>query len=87
MKIDGRLVRPITISREQRRLIASIVGMARALGIEIIAEGVETSEHGKLLRRLGCDTLQGYAIAHPVSATDLGTRLLAEQKGGLTNTR
>ena len=80
LKIDGRLIMPITISREQRRLVASIVGMARALGIEIIAEGVETAEHSRLLRRLGCDTLQGYAIAHPVAAAELSARLLADQR-------
>lgn len=79
LKIDGRLVMPITISHEQRSLVGSIVGIARALGIGVIAEGVETNEHAKLLRRLGCDTLQGYAIAYPVPAAELGARLLVEQ--------
>ncbi|WP_027231226.1 EAL domain-containing protein [Phyllobacterium sp. UNC302MFCol5.2] len=82
LKIDGRLVMPITISPEQRSLVGSIVGIARALGIGVIAEGVETNEHAKLLRRLGCDTLQGYAIAYPEPAADLGARLLVERSKG-----
>jgi len=72
LKIDQRLVMPITTSREQRSLVRSIVDIAQTL--------VETLEHAKLLRRLGCDTLQGYAIAHAVPSADLCARLLAEQK-------
>lgn len=79
LKIDRRLVAPITTSREQRILIRSIVDIAKALGIGVIAEGVETPEHAKLLRRLGCDTLQGFTIAYPVSAQDMAMRLRAEQ--------
>lgn len=66
LKIDRRLVMPITTSREQRRLLRSIVDIAKALDIEVVAEGVETLEHARLLTRLGCDILQGYAIAYPV---------------------
>ena len=71
LKIDRRLVMPITTSREQKRLLRSIVDIAKALGIEVVAEGVETQEHAKLLTRLGCDVLQGYAIAYPASAADM----------------
>ncbi|ATU90462.1 putative bifunctional diguanylate cyclase/phosphodiesterase [Phyllobacterium zundukense] len=83
LKIDQRLVLPITKSREQRSLIRSIVDIAKTLGIGVIAEGVESLEHAKLLRRLGCDTLQGYAIAHPVSALQLCARLMAVQNARL----
>ena len=80
LKIDQRLVMPITTSREQRSLIRSIVDIAKALDIGVIAEGVQTPDHAKLLRRLGCNTLQGYAIAHPVSGADICAQLLAEQQ-------
>ncbi|MBP1857532.1 putative bifunctional diguanylate cyclase/phosphodiesterase [Rhizobium herbae] len=79
MKIDRQLVLPITTSREQKRLLRSIVDIAKALDIEVIAEGVETLEHAKLLTRLGCDILQGYAIAYPVSADDMLARLMEKQ--------
>ncbi len=80
LKIDGRLVMPITISPEQQSLVRSIVDIAKTLDIEVIAEGVETLEHAKLLRKLGCDALQGYAIARPVPSMDLLAQLLKEQK-------
>jgi diguanylate cyclase (GGDEF)-like protein/PAS domain S-box-containing protein len=81
LKIDQRLVMPITTSREQRSLIRSIVDIARALGIDVIAEGVETLAHVRLLRRLGCDTLQGNAIAFPVPGVELFDQLMAAQQG------
>ncbi|MEP7452256.1 EAL domain-containing protein [Phyllobacterium sp. SB3] len=80
LKIDRRLVAPITTSREQRILIRSIVDIGKALGIDVIAEGVETPEHAKLLRRLGCDTLQGHTISYPVPAEDIANLLLDDQR-------
>ncbi|CAN7430543.1 bifunctional diguanylate cyclase/phosphodiesterase [Pararhizobium sp. LjRoot238] len=79
LKIDRRLVFPITTSREQKRLLRSIVDIAKALDIEVVAEGVETLEHAKLLTRLGCDVLQGYAIAYPVSGPEMLARLIETQ--------
>ncbi len=80
MKIDRQLVMPVTTSREQKRLLRSIVDIAKALNIEVIAEGVETLEHAKLLTRLGCDILQGYAIAYPMPAADMLARLTETQE-------
>ncbi len=83
MKIDRQLVLPTTTSREQKRLLRSIIDIAKALNIEVIAEGVETLEHAKLLTRLGCDILQGYAIAYPAPAADMLARLREDQRSGL----
>ncbi len=71
LKIDRQLTMPILKSEPQRRLIASIVDIGRSLGIEIIAEGVETFEHAALLRDLGCQTLQGFALARPMPSSEL----------------
>jgi diguanylate cyclase len=68
LKIDRQLVTAITVSDEQRRLVGSIVEIAKALNVEVIAEGVETEDHARLLARIGCDGLQGYAIGYPSSA-------------------
>ncbi|MCL6707237.1 EAL domain-containing protein [Pseudomonas sp. R2.Fl] len=70
LKIDRQLTRPIIESSAQRRLISSIVEIGRSLSIEIIAEGVETMAHAEILRELGCQSLQGYALAMPMSAND-----------------
>ena len=63
LKIDRQLVFPITTGQSQRRLVASIVEIGRALGIEVIAEGVETLEHARILRNPGVDVFQGCFFA------------------------
>jgi len=67
LKIDRQLVMPILNSPQERALVRSIVEIARSLGIETIAEGVETHDHAALLKILGCDQLQGFAFAKPLS--------------------
>jgi EAL domain-containing protein (putative c-di-GMP-specific phosphodiesterase class I) len=71
LKIDRKLVAPIDVSESQRRLVASIIEIGRSLGIGIVAEGVETMTHAEILREMGCQTLQGYAFARPMSSADL----------------
>ncbi len=68
LKIDRRLITPIIGSDSRRRLVASIIDIGQSLGIKVVAEGVETMEHAAILRDLGCDTLQGYAFAAPMSS-------------------
>ncbi|WIY53021.1 EAL domain-containing protein [Devosia sp. YIM 151766] len=68
LKIDRQLVNPIINEPAQRQLVASIVDIGKSMDIEIVAEGVETMEHAHILRDLGCDILQGYAFARPMSA-------------------
>jgi len=79
LKIDKQLVDPILEEPGQRQLLASIVDIGKSMGIEVVAEGVETMEQARLLRDLGCDILQGYAFARPMSAADLAG-FLAEQR-------
>ena len=67
LKIDRQLVAPIVSNPAQRKLISSIVDIGRSFGIGIVAEGVETMEHAAILRDLGCNTLQGYALARPMA--------------------
>ena len=71
LKIDRQLITPIVGSDSRRRLVASIIDIGQSLGIEVVAEGVETMEHAAILRDLGCDTLQGYAFAAPMSSDRL----------------
>jgi diguanylate cyclase (GGDEF)-like protein len=66
LKIDRQLIKPVVGSERQRQLIASIVDIGHSLGIGVVAEGVETPEHGRIVTELGCDVLQGYAFAKPL---------------------
>jgi diguanylate cyclase (GGDEF)-like protein/PAS domain S-box-containing protein len=67
-KIDRGLIQPIVVSVERRRLVRSIVDIGKSLGIQVVAEGVETAEHAEVLRKLDCDHLQGYYFAKPMDA-------------------
>jgi diguanylate cyclase (GGDEF)-like protein/PAS domain S-box-containing protein len=66
LKIDRELIKPVPYSAEQRRLVRSIIEIGKSLNITVLAEGVETREHIKILQDLGCDILQGYALAKPL---------------------
>ncbi|MER9948527.1 EAL domain-containing protein [Mesorhizobium sp. M0047] len=68
LKIDRQLITPITGSTAQRHLVASIIEIGKSLGIEVVAEGVETMEHARILKELGCDILQGYFFGRPMEA-------------------
>ena len=70
LKIDRQLVMPILDSPQERALVRSIIDIARSLGVETVAEGIETMQHAALLRELGCDLLQGYAFSRPLSFND-----------------
>jgi diguanylate cyclase (GGDEF)-like protein/PAS domain S-box-containing protein len=71
LKIDRELVKGIVESREQQELLRSIIEIGHSLGICVVAEGVETRAHVRILRELGCDILQGYALAKPMEAAHL----------------
>ncbi len=77
LKIDRQLVMPITESLAQRELVQSIVNIGSALGIGAVAEGVETMEHAKIMRELGCKTLQGFGLARPMDG-DAFTQFVRE---------
>jgi diguanylate cyclase (GGDEF)-like protein len=70
LKIDRQLVQPIVNASQERALVSSIIEIARSLGVETVAEGVETAAHAALLRDLGCDILQGFAFSRPLSFDD-----------------
>lgn len=70
LKIDRQLVMPILTAPRERALLRSIIEIAQSLGVETVAEGVETMRHAVMLRKLGCDFLQGYAFSRPISFDD-----------------
>ncbi|MBM9596435.1 EAL domain-containing protein [Roseitranquillus sediminis] len=77
IKIDQSYVRDCDICGEQRRMLAAILGMARTLAVETLAEGVESLGEQGVVASLGCDCLQGFAIAR---AMEPGPALLWAQE-------
>jgi EAL domain-containing protein (putative c-di-GMP-specific phosphodiesterase class I) len=71
MKIDRRFVRPLVADERSRRVIAAMVRLAHELGMTVVAEGVESLLHWNWLTEIGCDAVQGHAIARPMPADDL----------------
>ncbi len=66
IKIDRSFVTRVDQDREQQRMFAAILSMAEQLGLETLAEGVESSAEHAMLAQLGADHVQGYGIARPM---------------------
>lgn len=69
VKIDQSFVRRLGESPDT--LIASIIGLAQAVSARVVAEGVESEAAARRLTELGCDVMQGFHLAHPLSADEL----------------
>lgn len=69
LKIDQSFVRDLDSDGSAHAIIRAITTLAAALGIETLAEGVEHAAHMEVLRREGCDMIQGYVISRPVPAS------------------
>jgi diguanylate cyclase (GGDEF)-like protein len=68
LKIDRRFVQNIDTNVGNAKIVRAITELARSLGISIIAEGAETEAELNALKALGCDLVQGYSVAVPMSA-------------------
>ena len=66
LKIDQSFVRNIGVKSTDAIIVQTIIGMAHNLGIEVIAEGVETEEQRAFLEQHGCPACQGYLFSKPV---------------------
>ncbi len=67
LKIDRAFVTDLGQSEQAATIVKTIIQMARTLGLRVVAEGVETPEQRDILVQLGCDELQGYLFAKPMS--------------------
>ncbi len=68
LKIDRSFVAKLADSESNTRVVQAIIALGKAMQLDIVAEGVETDQQYALVRRLGCDLVQGYFIARPMSA-------------------
>jgi diguanylate cyclase (GGDEF)-like protein len=71
LKIDRSFVNDAATDNDSRAIVKGVVGLANALGLTVVAEGVETAEQLLFLRESGCHTLQGYLIAKPLPVDQL----------------
>jgi EAL domain-containing protein (putative c-di-GMP-specific phosphodiesterase class I) len=80
LKIDRSVVSGMAERPDQRRMAEGIVGLARALGLTTVGEGVETSAERDLLREFGCDFAQGYLFARPAQSDDVHRWLCRQEE-------
>ena len=78
LKIDKSFVDGLGRDPEATAIVAAVMGMAHALDLRVVAEGVETADQVVRLRTLGCDEAQGFFYARPGPAADIDARLVAE---------
>ena len=75
LKMDGSFIRSIDHDVEAAALTRSIVAMGKALGLRVVAEGVELEEQRALLAEWGCDEIQGFLVGVPLPADEALARL------------
>lgn len=80
LKIDRRFVRDITARGAPSPVARTIIGLAHGLGLEVVAEGVESEAQMQYLRDHRCDVIQGYLVARPLSL-DAAARYLRDAQG------
>jgi len=79
IKIDQTFIRDVLDDPNDYAIIDGVLGLAGSFNREVIAEGVETTEHGLMLLVMGCYEAQGYGIAKPMPASDFSAWLKAYQ--------
>jgi EAL domain-containing protein (putative c-di-GMP-specific phosphodiesterase class I) len=81
LKIDQSFVRDISHDPNDASIVQTIITMGNTLGMNVIAEGVETQEQLNFLRLHGCETYQGYLFSRPVPLADF--EMLLERQASL----
>lgn len=71
IKIDKSFIENMTINSQDRVIVGSTIDLAHNLGLDVVAEGVETPAQMEALRELGCDIVQGFLIAEPIDGQNL----------------
>ena len=70
IKLDQSLIQDLPHSTHDAAIVEAIISLGKTLGLEVIAEGVETQEQVDFLEKHDCDTIQGYWVSPPLPATE-----------------
>ncbi|MNF00941.1 Cyclic di-GMP phosphodiesterase Gmr [compost metagenome] len=70
LKIDQSFVMELDADAESAAIVRSIIELAHSLGLEVVAEGVESKSAMEMLENWGCEEAQGYCISKPISGRD-----------------
>jgi EAL domain-containing protein (putative c-di-GMP-specific phosphodiesterase class I) len=84
LKIDRSFVQDLPDDSDSATIARSIVALAHSMDLAVVAEGVETAAQYRFLIDCGCDEIQGYLFARPMSAEELAQMLATPQPGRLT---
>jgi diguanylate cyclase (GGDEF)-like protein/PAS domain S-box-containing protein len=79
LKIDRSFVENLPTSRNDRAIVSAVVGLAKTLELELVAEGVETEAQRELLNELGCTQIQGWLVCRALPSEELARRFEARQ--------
>jgi EAL domain-containing protein (putative c-di-GMP-specific phosphodiesterase class I) len=86
IKIDMQFVQRLTVDTARQSIAATTIELGNRLGLDVIAEGIETVDQHKLLRFLGCRYGQGFLYGRPMSATELSNWCSERRPGAALHT-
>lgn len=82
IKVDRAFVRDVGYSHASDSIVQALIGIARAMGLRLVAEGVEEIEQVRCLRHLGCHLMQGFLFSRPLPADDIAHYLARAHPAG-----
>jgi EAL domain-containing protein (putative c-di-GMP-specific phosphodiesterase class I) len=83
LKIDRSFIRDMMSGNKGEKIVETIISIAHALNLKVIAEGVETEEQVHFLTSLNCDEIQGFYYSKPLSAKDFETKFVFNSSRGV----
>src|SRR6185437_11223347 len=75
VKVDQSFVRDLPSDQANAAIVRAVVSLAKSVGLEVTAEGIETDEQCRFVDEAGCDEIQGYLFSRPVSANEFEVML------------
>ncbi|MBO6133217.1 MAG: EAL domain-containing protein [Lachnospiraceae bacterium] len=81
LKLDMAFIKDISVDNKEMRMVELVLEIADFLQVPVVAEGVEVQEQYELLKKAGCDIIQGYYFSRPIPPEEFGRLIIKEKKG------